>query len=50
MIMRIENEAERQAAAETLKEVMRKLEEALKLSQQREDHKHVRECTGVGRE
>jgi predicted RNase H-like HicB family nuclease len=34
--MRIENEQERQAAAETLKEVMQKLEEALRLARELE--------------
>ena len=37
--MRTQTERERQAAAETLKEVMLKLEEALRLSQQR-DREH----------
>jgi hypothetical protein len=44
--MRIETEQERQAAAETLKKVMRKLEEALRLSREVEEQKQRRECTG----
>ena len=49
MIMRIQNEDERLAAERTLKEVMRKLEEALKLSRELEEHERVRECAGAGR-
>lgn len=47
MIMRIKDDREREAATQTLKEVMRKLEEALKLSREAEEHKTVRECTGA---
>jgi hypothetical protein len=39
--MRIQSEEERRAAERTLKEVMRKLEEALRLSRELEEH---REC------
>lgn len=38
--MRIETEHERETAAQTLKEVMQKLEEALRLAREREEHKH----------
>ena len=47
--MRIHNDDERQAAAQTLKEVMQKLEEALRLSRELEEQQHERECTGAGR-
>jgi hypothetical protein len=40
--MRIETEAERQAAAATLKEVMNKLEEALRLSRELEEQEQQR--------
>jgi hypothetical protein len=47
--MRIETEEQRQAAAATLKEVMSKLEEALRLSRQVEEHEQQRrERTGAG--
>ena len=45
--MRIETEDERQAAERTLKEVMQKLEEALRLSRELEQHK-CRERSGAG--
>ena len=48
--MRIQSEQERQAAAETLKEVTRKLEEALRLSRELEEQKELREhCGAAGR-
>lgn len=40
--MRIQTEQERQAAAATLKEVMSKLEEALRLSREIEEHEQQR--------
>lgn len=40
--MRTETEQERQAAAATLKEVMAKLEEALRLSRELEEHEQQR--------
>jgi hypothetical protein len=47
--MRIETEQERQAAAATLKEVMSKLEEALRLSRQVEEQEQLRrERAGAG--
>ena len=46
--MRVQTDDERHAAAETLKEVMRKLEEALRLSRELEEHTQVREHTGAG--
>jgi hypothetical protein len=47
--MRTETEAERQAAAATLKEVMSKLEEALRLSRELEEHEaQRRERAGAG--
>jgi DNA-directed RNA polymerase subunit L len=48
--MRIQTEDERQVATATLKEVMSKLEEALRLSRELEEHeRQVREhCCGVG--
>jgi len=49
LIMRIQNDDERQAAAQTLKEVMRKLEEALRLSRELEETRHERELSGVSR-
>jgi len=49
MTMRKQTEQERQAAAATLKEVMSKLEEALRLSRQVEEHEQQRrERTGAG--
>jgi predicted RNase H-like HicB family nuclease len=44
--MRIQNEEERQAAQETLKEVMQKLEEAWRLAREIEDQ-HGREHAGA---
>ena len=47
--MKIETEAERQAAAATLKEVMTKLEEALRLSRELEEQvRERRERAGAG--
>jgi hypothetical protein len=47
--MRTQTEDERQAAAATLKEVMSKLEEALRLSRELEEHdKQRRERCGAG--
>jgi hypothetical protein len=47
--MRIETEEQRQAAAATLKEVMSKLEEALRLSRQVEEQEQQRrERIGAG--
>ncbi|HKU68416.1 MAG TPA: hypothetical protein VJP85_11625 [Candidatus Baltobacteraceae bacterium] len=47
--MRTQTEDERQAAAATLKEVMAKLEEALRLSRQLEEHETARrERCGAG--
>jgi hypothetical protein len=40
--MRTQTEHERQAAAATLKEVMEKLEEALRLSRELEEHEQQR--------
>ncbi len=49
MTMRKQTEQERQAAAATLKEVMSKLEEALRLSRQVEEHEQQRrERAGAG--
>ncbi len=48
-MMRIRNDDERQAAEQTLKEVTRKLEEALRLSQELEEHQTVREPAGAPR-
>jgi hypothetical protein len=45
--MRIQTEQERQAAERTLKEVMQKLEEALRLSRER-DAQHEDRCTMAG--
>ena len=47
--MRTQTEGERQAAAATLKEVMSKLEEALRLSRELEEQEHqLRERVGAG--
>jgi hypothetical protein len=47
--MRTQTEHERQAAAATLKEVMAKLEEALRLSRELEEHdQQRRERVGAG--
>lgn len=45
--MKVQTDGERQAAADTLKEVTRKLEEALRLSQEREEQRGVRVQTGT---
>jgi len=50
--MRVETEQDRRAAADTLREVTRKLEEALRLSQQLEherDAERACECAGANR-
>ncbi len=51
MIMRTQTAQERQAAADTLKEVMTKLEEALRLSRtlEEEDRRRRERCGAAGR-
>ena len=47
--MRLQTDDERQAAAQTLKEVTRKLEEALRLSQELEEHQTAKDHCGAAR-